>query len=365
MNVIETRADGWARRNADGQVTIFSCPVGFCSDDSSVCSANRKPDSLLCGECSDGYSEWGGECVECSSANGGVIVAMVIVAIVLVLVIHRSSQRTTSALLKVFMYFYATASFMLDAAYSSNHLSWLRVLNLDVMNSSGQCVAPLDAYSQLVLKLLEPFVLCAIILIVAVAVKPCARWSRRKKMSSRHSVDHGKSALPMGAYAGHGENDSDADGDREGGIGGKHSASFRSENHEKMFGLAAVTRTLLALFIFGYTNLATTSLRMLTCTNVGDERVVYYHPTMDCRSTWYSRYSVISIMFLIVFVIAAPLAILLLLRKYRDRLWSEQMRPYVGVCTKCTRTAGTGTSPSFSCAEPPWSSSTWHFSTTG
>jgi len=115
-----------------GAFTMKPCLSGQCNN--MACGSNRKPhaENPLCGQCLDGFSEWGGDCVECKS-EGFTAFMMFIFAFLIVLAglyLHYSAQ-SYSGTLKIFIYFVQTLVLLTP---DIEYLSWLSVSCLNLRN---------------------------------------------------------------------------------------------------------------------------------------------------------------------------------------------------------------------------------------
>ena len=107
---ITSAAGFYLEQSTDGRIIAYQCPGGYCTtcDDEratstsaeqatvpmrTCCSANRDPTSALCGQCMPGFEDWGGQCKQCTSNNGGLVfVFLLLSGIVVVSLAHSASS---------------------------------------------------------------------------------------------------------------------------------------------------------------------------------------------------------------------------------------------------------------------------------
>ena len=152
------RSSGWQQLVNSG-LSVVNC-----------CGEHRRPPvdasgavNVLCAACEEGYSEMQGNCVECTEANAGLIVAVLAVGWLLMYVLHRLSRRSSSsATLAIFMY-YVQMSLLFQI--SEPWPSLMSLLNVDVIGEGQStpitqqwnwCILPLDDFGKIGLKLLTP-----------------------------------------------------------------------------------------------------------------------------------------------------------------------------------------------------------------
>lgn len=79
------------------------CPLGNCTRDSlNRCGLNRKPSSVLCGECIEGFSDWTGQCVSCSKVDWGLLTLLSFIGFAIIIVLI-SKKPDNSAFFKLFV----------------------------------------------------------------------------------------------------------------------------------------------------------------------------------------------------------------------------------------------------------------------
>jgi hypothetical protein len=147
-------------------VATFLCDGGRCAVDF-ACGANRvaAADNPLCGQCLPGYSEWGGACLACPGANGGLVLGLVVLAWACVLVIHGFAQRSsTSSALRIAMFYWQVSFLMVGSA---DWARWAAFLDLNFLGAAGGsgsvCPFPVSPLGALVLQLLGPLLSFALL----------------------------------------------------------------------------------------------------------------------------------------------------------------------------------------------------------
>ena len=147
------------------------------------CGAHRVRSSLsavepyvnvLCAECEAGYTELGGECVQCASTNWPALLGLLVAAFVLVWALHRlSSDRLSSATVPILAY----AVQMSLLFQSARQLpSVLQLLQLDLLSQTRQCVLPLSGMGKLLARLLSPLLFVQL-LGVLLLLQLSMRWA--------------------------------------------------------------------------------------------------------------------------------------------------------------------------------------------
>lgn len=108
---------------------------------------------MLCGECLEGYAQWGGSCIPCTAVSRGYLLLVVIAVLLLVIVMHVLAQRKSDGFITIFVYFVQTAVFIVGPA---QEWSWVSALSADSGSMASVCVAPLSELEQFVFLLLVP-----------------------------------------------------------------------------------------------------------------------------------------------------------------------------------------------------------------
>jgi hypothetical protein len=173
----------------------FYCLPGLCAQGSacnttqgesaygvtSCCGANRMPavDNPLCGDCMEGYSDWGGKCVKCDSVNGGLIFMYVVLSFAFVMAFHLISQSTNSGDSSIFVYF---AQMCLLFVGPEAWIAWSSIFNMNIMTTTAStCIAPITPMQKLLLGVIVPLLIAAELLIVAIVHGVLWRWNHTRE----------------------------------------------------------------------------------------------------------------------------------------------------------------------------------------
>jgi len=276
----------WVYADAHAGMKSYSCPSGYCLPNKE-CAEGRKPfdtPNVLCGECLDGYSEWGGKCKDCSNGtNGGLVFLYLLFSWAYVLVTHYLSQSQAAGLNKIFMFFAQSSVFIVGGLTS---LDWLDVFNFRPQNVLGSwfsasdtsCIAPLSPYERLLFNAFTPLIFVGELLLsylVQCVVAAVRRWRFQRE---RFFLD------------------------------------FRP-----------YIRTLFALFVFSYYQLADLSIRYLNCIDVGDYKVVATSPAMNCRSSSYKAHLALVIVIVVLDVVMGPIMMAWTLLKNQAKITNEDI----------------------------------------
>jgi DNA-binding beta-propeller fold protein YncE len=166
------------------EVLTYLCDGGRCAADG-ACGPHRLPakQNPLCGQCIAGFSEWGGECVPCASASGGLVVGLLLLAWTCVFAIHVCSQSVSgSSALRIVMFFWQVA---LLIAGPAAWVHWAAFLDLNFLalgtggggGGGAECPFPASPHGVLVLQLLGPLLTFALLALSAAAHRAIAlRW---------------------------------------------------------------------------------------------------------------------------------------------------------------------------------------------
>ena len=134
--------------------------------------------NVLCAECEAGYSELGGECVECASTNWAALTGLVTLALVLVWLLHRlCSSADSSATASIVAY-----SVQMSLLFQSTQRlpSLLQLLEVDLLSNTRGCVVPLSGQGKLLARLLSPL-LFVLLLAALLGVQLCMRWGMDRR----------------------------------------------------------------------------------------------------------------------------------------------------------------------------------------
>eukprot|EP00736_Rhodelphis_marinus_P011774 Rmarinus@m.19225 len=155
--------------------TLYACMSDYCCPDSRdppcpyyvPCKKNRE--GMLCAECVDGYSEWGGECVSCEEGDAWVACLLVIYCVaVLLMVLLKPPRRKPEGKIAIF----ALQTMSVIAVYSRRYslrvveLAGALSFNTDMifeLAAKGRCLFRATAIGKRIFDLLSPLALCALI----------------------------------------------------------------------------------------------------------------------------------------------------------------------------------------------------------
>lgn len=301
-----------------------SCPPDFCpgsllqqesignsstsfipSSSVELCTPPRlnTPSNVLCGECEEGYIAWGSRCVPCSGANGGLIFAGVLISFLFVAFLYRTSDQAAAGAVAILLFFAQTAA--LEVGSVTQWLSWVQFLNLGV-HSSSACLAPLNAYDQMLFSLFVP-----VILIAEVAVLALLHYSFHQR--HKHDTDSA-STDPSATTAATVRATSPS---VQISILSQQTAARLANS----FSWNKYVACLMSVLLFCYTQVAVTSFQYLYCVDVGSARVVFSSPTIDCQSAQYRAYLPAPILAVALYIVGFPLVVLTLLWVHKETLF--------------------------------------------
>lgn len=265
----------WLLITENSDIVTVACPNGYCLSNSQ-CGPNRKPftSNVLCGECDDGFTELNGNCVSCTKANIGIIFLILIVSWIYVFITHYLSNGTTKHRKRTgatTTFFYFVQMSYLESGPISGWLSWISFFNFAPNNAVGSdaCILPLTPYSSFALNAFIPFLFFI--------------------QLSINGFIH-KTLIYNGC------------------------ASMFSH-----FQLKNYLRTALVLFLWCFTQVATTVIQFFRCINVQNTNysIVASIPAIDCHSSEYSFWLAIAILLFILVVIVIPSVLFVGLYYYR------------------------------------------------
>lgn len=263
---------------------------------STLCDPTRLQSSsdVECAECIDSYSEWNGRCVKCTSSSGGLLLLVFIGSWVYVIITHHLSQGSSS-LVSVFMYFVQNAVLMAGSAALEASVSWLTIFVVHPEDSGGGsvCIAPISSLGKLGLSLAVPFVFLA-----ELGLSFAVHYTIGRSASDQRLLQFVRTRL--------------------------------------LFKPSAYGRTFLALLLYSYTSLTSTTISFLDCIDIGSARVLAQYPAVDCSSAAYLHIRPLFVLVLAV-SLAFPVALTVFLRyqlrredlaKPSDAAWMILIQPY-------------------------------------
>lgn len=256
-------------------VEAFPCPEGQCTGNNIEISCGRHrldppSENVLCGQCSEGYSEIAGDCVLCESPNYGLLTLAYFGVVLFVAFTHHNSQKS-SGRFSSFLYFIQTALLMLGSSIKS--LSFFNVFNFSPQDSAGPtCFLPMGPFLKLALNFIMPICFLVQLLLQYSAHLLCIRVS-----SSR---DTSVSKRPY----------------------------FRSA---------------IALYLFSYTKVALSVTIFMRCQEVGPYSVVYLAPAIHCTDGHYHLWFPVYVVVLMVYLVGVPCCFMWWLHKHRGLIALE------------------------------------------
>jgi len=299
----------------------YPCPIGYCSGTASlvtfnssgeVCSINRDPMSPLCGSCLPGFVEWRHSCVECEETNRPLLFGVVLLSLAFVL-LHLVNTTSTRGLTKIWFYFIQTVIFQLGSFDS--WLGWLSFVNFGPHEATGSlCITPLDPYTTLGSGAIIPIFFVAElfgILILHLIWHGIKCVFRPNISTEENSVECSNSqSRTTGSTS----------GDLSSTSGRQLSRCDTLLISIRSFPLDQYISALLSLLLHSYYKIAESTLRYLQCVSVGNNRVVFEYPSIDCDSTTYKQYLPLVYAFLILDVVGVPVCVLLFLLANRKEI---------------------------------------------
>lgn len=233
--------------------------------------------NTLCGQCAADCVPWGAQCVPCSTVNGSLLFLWLLTSFAVVCFLHRSAG-SASGHVNIFLSFVQTIG--LQVGRASSWIGWIVFFNFDASALSGNtCLAPLSALEQIMLSLCVPLIMMAEL----GGMWLVHRTLHRARGSSSSPVRLLTSAAP--AYS-------------------------SSRYVDSAF----------SVLLFCYAPIVQTCLEYFVCVDVGDDRVIFAHPSIDCRSDAYRGGLVVVLICFCTLVIGLPVWILgtLASAKWRD-----------------------------------------------
>jgi hypothetical protein len=270
---ISSASDYWLySRPSTGLVESFRCPPGFCMS-GSKCAENRPPktQNIMCGECLPGYYLAGNSCVRCEGdrANMRLVLLLLFATWLFVCALHVLSQ-SSSGLTKILIYFVQIAVLFVGSSF--DWVSALSVFNLNVANSSSQCILPWSPLAAMLTGIWMPLVSMLFLALTAAIHVFIVRVTKR--------------------------------------------GSFHIDSY---------IRTLLGLCLSGYVSVTTTIFQFLDCDDIASGiSVIADHPGVRCDSSTaasgYNSFLPWSYVLLALIVVGFPLALIAFMILQRHRI---------------------------------------------
>jgi IPT/TIG domain len=130
----------------------------------SCCSENRVSAELniMCGRCMDGYSEWGGTCVECQATNIVLVGSFMLLGVAILFALYHITSKSSGGTVKVIVVFAQTIHAFVASDPTFPSLAGA-IASFDPASSSSSCLTPLSGIWQASLPLVQVFLLYALL----------------------------------------------------------------------------------------------------------------------------------------------------------------------------------------------------------
>lgn len=253
--------------NSAGTVLSVPCEPGRCRDASSCFTSNAERQATLersdfahfsccapgrlpaannpgCGACLAGRSEWSGECVECTSVSGGLVVAFLLLGVALLLALERLTRRSSGAAVKIVVAF-AQILYTFFAAEESSPVAGSALLSFSPLDLSPVCVVPVDDLTKAVLPVVQIFVV--LVLLAALALFNAAHWAWRRCQQPAETL--------------------------------------------LKFKRSPFMRVLVALMLFAYVPSLRVALGLVRCVSVNGTQLLRRYPTVECAGGAYKAWT--------------------------------------------------------------------------
>lgn len=284
-------AEGYWFAGGDESASTLRCLPNYCANGS--CTANRKPasENPLCGECLEGFYQWGDDCIACDGTRWDIIILLLLALFALVVIFHVISQKTTGEM-KVFMYFVQT-SLLLVGGDNALVLYVFEIFNFDIFGTTGGilCVAPLSQFQRLMLDFIPPAVAYVHLLLLtlgAFVMHLCRRGSRNEERGRAHSMQPPRPMPSLESQVELVDGPSSMSSRTVMGaeMGAANDTGGSTSFHWRPFG-----RTFFALYLFTFNALCQACFSFFYCVEVpmpsGTVRVVQPFPAVSCDSDSY------------------------------------------------------------------------------
>ena len=314
------------------------CPWENCAANGR-CGSNRvNPPALnpLCNKCLDGFHEVSHSCIECPSTNGGRVFLVFLVSFGLVVLLHRLARGSVGESEIVF-YFIQSVNFQTGGA--NTYMSWVAFLDLAPSTATGGvCVIPLSNYAEAGLDLFSPFLLLSMLAllfslhwllvrtragqIMCSGATFAGRWFGFTPRPRPFKLRRG--AITNQPYP--------TEKQLQAALAASKSDEAAVAGMWLGFAYGPYVRTTLSIYLFSYQQATRVVLSHLVCVDTGAGSLVFVNPSMDCGSSEYKRWQALWIVFLIVWVIGGPLAILIFLHRNRANIkaGNTKLADYLG-----------------------------------
>jgi hypothetical protein len=228
----------------NSSVISYNSFTGMAS--ATCCASGRKPQSLLCGTCLPGYSEWSGQCVPCKDIQGGYLVLFVAVSWIYVVLFHNVSQVDTADT-KIFLYY--VQMILVFFTSTVNWLGWLSIFQFNFSEGTQAiCLAPLTPMEKLISGIVAPLICFAELFLFIFF----------------HGLHH-----TIREFYRH----------------------FHDQNYsKKAWNYNPFIRSTCGLLLFSYNSIVDATLKYFNCTSVNGTAVVASQPSIVCSSNDYKNY---------------------------------------------------------------------------
>ena len=288
---LSTQHNYWLVRNNESAST-YLCPE-LKSLEGDQCAPNHKPTevNLLCGECLDGYNVWAGLCVDCNQWSIKYLIFYFVILFGATTLLHyavqmdahdleRSKHYHSETLVKILLYYVQIALVVAGAeATNSGVTSLVGILSFNVARAAHgtMCFAPLNPYQNAVFTACLPIFMWLCLLLhatISYYVVLLRNRLRRTGWVRRLRLRYG--AAPEMA-------------------------------RDMRFVVAPYYTSAVAILIFTLVEVGVTTLNYLQCDQVGDKRIVFSSPSIDCDSKEYFYFLPLIVILLIVLLCIIPL----------------------------------------------------------
>jgi hypothetical protein len=319
-----------------------------CSDARAVVGARDEPlnvcapfrGGLLCASCNDTRlipiapdNAGGGACLECAEFNIALIVLAMVGLALGAVVIHLNTAGSSAAL-KILLYYTQVAGLQASGGLVSEVMSTVFGFRIAAASGSfgGVCIAPLNHFGLVMSRLCLPFVLLALLLLVAtVSVLSRACW-RRACMNTSKSSDS--------------DEERDDDDGNDDGVPSKSGAvvPLAIGDNDKpaaapsgLFSRQRLFRTSVAIVLLTFSVALEASLDVLHCVTIGNDSLLSSDVRESCSTSTaliWQRAAMFGFLPLGGLVIVSVVGALLLLRRANgSRLPASH--PVLGVLFEC------------------------------
>ncbi|MES1914441.1 MAG: hypothetical protein MHM6MM_006514 [Cercozoa sp. M6MM] len=298
-----------AYRCKTGQLCLAGseCDVEYDEDGDELprtcCGANRESPTgnRLCGECQDGYYEWGNSCIRCDN-DGSVIGNLVVVAVMYILyveIVHYLAKNLRDASVRIMMY-YVQMSKLFAGAIDVSLSGWVAKLffglfQLDIVALTGgsMCYGRVSAMSRIWVSVLTPVFTMGMLGFLLAMRLILMRFLRHERTSISATL-----------------------------------AAFRRTALYLLIGSYAAVLDVVIQVVFG-------------CTDAGLDgvQVLKSYPSVTCTSTAYLTTRLFLVVIGLVFGLGIPAWLMFIMRRRlrRQRLFTLEAQQRIGVLTEVYR----------------------------